>query len=279
MAPITIVTPNRLDTAFARLRRDNEAALVTYVTAGDPWPDVERTAQLIVELAGAGSDVIELGMPYSDPQADGPSIQAASQRALDSGVNPPFVLDTVRLARQSSQTPIIVMTYYNPVLRYGLRRFAEDASSAGVDGVILTDLPPEEADAWLQAADSVNMATVFLLAPTSTDQRIAAVAGKMQRGFVYCVSRTGVTGVRRDVPVELSALIERIRSATPLPVCVGFGITTPDHVAAVSAISDGAVIGSALVDFLHNNAENPAVSGELKSMVSAWKAATVRTVP
>ena len=276
-AALIQTTDNRLDTAFARLRREGEAALVTYITAGDPWPSAEQTAGLVVDLAEAGADVIELGLPYSDPQADGPSIQAASQRALDAGVNPPFVLDVVGRVRQRSGTPIVVMTYYNPVLRYGLRRFAHDASEAGVDGVILTDLPPEEADAWLEAADAVNMATIFLLAPTSTDDRIAAVAAKMRRGFVYCVSRTGVTGARRDVPVELSALVERIRSAASLPVCVGFGITTPEHVAAVSAISDGAVIGSALVDFLHNNAQNPNVGVELKSKVTAWKAATCRS--
>ena len=270
------VPSNRLDLVFTRLRAENSAALVVFVTAGDPWPDVEQTARLVADLAEAGADVIELGIPYSDPQADGPSIQASSQRALDLGVNPPFVLDVVRMVRMRSQVPIVLMTYYNPVLRYGLARFADDFVQAGADGVILTDLPPEEAGPWLVEADRTGMATQFLLAPTSDASRIDTVASRMSRGFVYCVSRTGVTGAQREVPAELSELIERIRAATPLPLCVGFGITTPQHVRTVAAVADGAVIGSALVDFLHRNKGSAGLKTDLHRLVSDWKAATRR---
>jgi tryptophan synthase alpha chain len=274
---ISTVSPNRLDIAFERLRGENAGALVTFVTAGDPWPDVDRSAELVLSLANAGADVIELGIPYSDPQADGPSIQAASQRALEGGVNPPFVLDVVRRVRKKSQVPIVLMTYYNPVFRSGLSRFASDAAAAGADGFILTDLPPEEAGPWLSEADSVGLATIFLLAPTSNDARIAFVARKMTRGFIYCVSRTGVTGAQRDVPDDLAALIARIRAASSLPVCVGFGISTPEHVATVAGIADGAVIGSALVDYLHREAENSDVMANMSAMTAQWKRATRRT--
>ena len=268
---------NRLDLMFERLRSENAAALVTFVTVGDPWPDSKRTADLIVSLAEAGSDVVELGIPYSDPQADGPSIQAASQRALEGGVNPPFCLDVVRLVRQRSQVPIVLMTYYNPVLRCGLAQFASDSHAAGADGFIITDLPPEEAGPWLSEANREGLATIFLLAPTSTDERIAAVADKMNAGFVYCVSRTGVTGARRDIPEELAALIARIRVATPLPVCVGFGITTSEHVAKISSVADGAVIGSALVDFLNREKDSPSVLSDMGEMIKQWKGATRRS--
>ena len=270
---------NRIDRRFAALRDANEAALVAFVTAGDPWPDSASTARLVALLASAGADIVELGIPYSDPQADGPSIQAASQRALEGGVNTRFVLDVVRQARQATDVPIVLMTYYNPLLRYGLTKFAADATEAGADGVILTDLPPEEAARWLDAAETCDMATIFLLAPTSTRARIELVASKMSRGFVYCVSRTGVTGARRDVPVELSDLVGQIRDATPLPVCIGFGIGTPEHVATVSTIADGAVIGSALVDKLYQARSEPNVLDTVAATVSAWKQATRRKSP
>ncbi len=267
---------NRIDLRFAELREANSAALVTYITAGDPEPTIEATATLIASLAASGADIIEVGVPYSDPQADGPSIQAASQRSLESGVNTHFVLDAVRAARQTTQVPIVLMTYYNVALRFGLERFATEIAAAGVDGVILTDLPPEEAVQWLRHADTHGLATIFLLAPTSTDKRIATVAAEMKMGFVYCVSRTGVTGVRRDVPEELAAMIARIRAHTNLPVCVGFGINTPEHVAAVSSVSDGAVIGSALVDFLHREHNSPDFNARLAALVQSWKAATLQ---
>ena len=265
---------NRLDAKLSALKSSKEGALVTFVTAGDPFPTVQGTADVVLELAHAGADIIELGIPYSDPLADGPSIQASSQRALESGITPPMVFDIVRAVRRGSDIPIVLMTYYNPVLQYGLARFADQMQDAGADGVILTDLPPEEAGAWKGIADQRGIATIFLLAPTSTEERIKAVASQMQSGFVYCVSRSGVTGARKDVPEELHSLVRQIRARTSLPICVGFGISSSEHVRYIVAFADGVVIGSALVDFLKNNSNNPAWKGPLAQLVSQWKQGT-----
>ena len=265
--------PHRLDSTFARLKAAGEGALVTFITAGDP--SVEGTPSLAALLAESGADILELGIPYSDPLADGPSIQASSQRALDRGVTPETVLQMVRDIRALSEVPIVLMTSYNLALRYGLERFAGAFSEAGADGAILTDLPPEEAAPWKAAAEKHGMATIFLVAPTSTPERIALIA-QNTTGFVYCVSRTGVTGARTELPPELKALLARVRSATDKPLCVGFGVSRPEHVAQVIEIADGAVIGSALVDFLHLHADNPAQAGELTTLVRRWKEATRR---
>ncbi len=262
--------PNRLDLTFARLKAAREGALVTFLTAGDPT--LEGTPALIAALARSGADVVELGIPYSDPLADGPSIQASSQRALDRGVTPDTVLQTVRDARALTDVPLVLMTSYNLALRCGLERFARTFTEAGADGAILTDLPPEEAAPWKAAADAVGIATIFLVAPTSTPARIALIAGSAG-GFVYCVSRTGVTGARAEMSSELAALIGRIRAATDKPVCVGFGVSTPAHVRQVLETADGAVIGSALVDFLHKTAGRPDAGEQLATLVGSWKAA------
>jgi len=263
----------RLDQTFARLKDAHEGALVTFITAGDPSP--EGTPALVAALAQAGADVVELGIPYSDPLADGPSIQASSQRALDKGVTPDTILQMIRDIRALTQVPLALMTSYNVALRYGLERFAQVFSEAGADGAILTDLPPEEAAPWKAAATGHGMATIFLVAPTSTPERIALIAHNTT-GFVYCVSRTGVTGARTELPPELKALLARIRSATDKPVCVGFGVSRPSHVRQVIENADGAVIGSALVDFLHASADNPDQAAELARLVSSWKEATRR---
>ena len=263
--------PNRLDQTFAALKEKREGALVAFITAGDP--SLLGTPNLIAALAEAGADIVELGVPYSDPLADGPSIQDASQRALERGVTPPLVFDMVRVARAKTQVPIVLMTSYNLALKYGLTGFAKTAAEAGADGVILTDLPPEEAEAWKREADRCNLATIFLVAPTSTPERVRKIA-KISSGFVYCVSRTGVTGVRSEMATELSATVAQIKAATEKPVCVGFGISTPEHVRQVVAMADGAVIGSALVDFLHSRANAPERESELRELVSGWKAAT-----
>lgn len=246
---------------------------MAFLTAGDP--SVEDTPKFIVALAEAGADVIELGIPYSDPLADGPSIQASSQRALERGVTPPRVLDMVREARHHTDVPIVVMTSYNLVLRYDLEKFARVAADVGVDGAILTDLPPEEAAPWKREADAHGLATIFLVAPTSTPERIRLIA-QSTTGFVYCVSRTGVTGARQELPPELKDTLAQIRQNTDKPLCVGFGISTPAHVAQVVGIADGAVIGSALVDFLHQNADSPARDGDLRRLVGDWKNGTRR---
>ena len=262
---------HRLDRTFAVLKAAGEGALVTFITAGDPDP--HGTPALVAALAESGADIVELGIPYSDPLADGPIIQASSQRALDSGVTPDTVLQMVRNSRALTAVPIVLMTSYNLALKYGLERFASAFAEAGADGTILTDLPPEEAGPWIAASEKAGLATIFLVAPTSTPERIDLIA-RHTTGFVYCVSRTGVTGARAQMDPELKALLTRIRAATDKPLCVGFGISTPAHVAQVLEIADGAVIGSALVRFLYDSRDNPEQGQELRRLVSSWKAAT-----
>ncbi len=263
--------PNRLDQTFIRLKAATEGALVTFITAGDPDPC--GTPALVAALAQAGADVVELGIPYSDPLADGPIIQASSQRSLDAGITPDTVLQMVKDCRTLTDVPIVLMTSYNLALRYGLMRFASVFAEAGADGTILTDLPPEEAGPWKAASEAAGLATIFLVAPTSTPERIALIA-KNTTGFVYCVSRTGVTGARAELAPELAALLTRIRAATDKPLCVGFGVSRPEHVQQVLEIADGAVIGSALVDFLHTSKDDPKQREDLARLVGAWKAAT-----
>ena len=262
---------HRLDATFARLKAAQEGALVTFVTAGDP--SIEGTPALVAALAASGADIVEIGIPYSDPLADGPSIQMSSQRALEAGVTPDTVLQMVRDIRTHTEVPIVLMTSYNLALKYGLERFAHIFAEAGADGAILTDLPPEEAAPWKAAAEKHGISTIFLIAPTSTPERIALIA-KNTTGFIYCVSRTGVTGTRSELPPELQALLARIRSASDKPICVGFGVSRPEHVSQVIKNADGAVIGSALVDFLHETAGHPGQMGELDGLVRSWKAAT-----
>lgn len=245
--------------------------MVAFVTAGDPLPN--HTADVVVTLAEAGADIVELGIPFSDPLADGPTIQASYQRALEAGTTPPKILDMVRQVRARSDVPLVLMGAWNPVLQYGLERFASDATAAGVDGTIITDLTPEEAGVWKRVCDAQGLDTVFLLAPTSTPARMALV-GAMATGFVYCVSRTGVTGARSEVPDDLPPLIAHIRSRTDRPICVGFGIGRPEHVQAVCQHADGAVVGSALVDLLHCERDNPNLHALAHDFVASLKAAT-----
>ena len=266
----------RLSERLAILKQKGERALVCYVVAGDP--SLDKTVELVRALADAGVDAIELGIPFSDPLADGPSIQAAGHRALERGATVAGVLETVRRIREISEIPIVLMTYYNPALRYGLERFARDVAAAGADGVIQTDLTPEEAGPWITAARAVNLDTVFLLAPTSTAERIDVVS-RLSTGFIYCVSRTGVTGARESVPMELEAFVERVKSGVTaqekdLPVCVGFGVSRPEHVARIGAFADGVVVGSALVDLIASHAENPALAQEVRRYAAGLKAAT-----
>ena len=220
-------------------------ALVCFVTCGDP--DFATTVDLVKAIAKAGADIVELGVPFSDPLADGPSIQASSFRALQAGATVRKVLDCVADIRRECDVPLVLMTYYNPVQKYGLERFARDAASAGADGVIMTDLPPEEGADWKRAADAAGLATIMLVAPTSTKERIKQAAN-MASGFIYCVSRTGVTGARDDIPAELKQLVSTIKSISDLPVVVGFGISRSEHVRKVTEFADGAVVGSALVN-------------------------------
>lgn len=264
---------SRIDKCFARLKASGEKALVCFVTAGDP--NLETTRQVVLEIEKAGADIVELGVPFSDPIADGPSIQASSMRALESGTTVPKVLDLVREIRKESELPLLLMTYYNLVEHYGLARFAHDAAEAGVDGMILSDLIPEEAKDWKSVADPSGINTIFLLAPTSTEPRIREVAS-LASGFIYCVSRTGVTGAQMEMAQGVRELVDRIRAGSNLPVAVGFGISKPEHVREVCGYADGAVVGSVLVNLIAEKAGSPSLLDEVRHLVSALKAGTTQ---
>jgi tryptophan synthase alpha chain len=238
---------SRITDRFEQLRARGEKGLIIYIMAGDP--DLETTRRLILALERSGADVIELGVPFTDPLADGPSIQAANERALAGGTTLAQILEMVRGLRRESQVPLLLMTYYNPIFRSGLAETARAAKDAGVDGMLITDLPPEEAEEWKAAASAAELDTIFLLAPTSTDERIR-IAAKMASGFVYCVSRTGVTGVQAELPPDLEALLSRIRAETDQPIAVGFGVSKPEHVRQIGEWCDAAVVGSAVVNLI-----------------------------
>ena len=244
----------RIGDLFARKKLEGRAAFIAYITAGDPRPD--RTAELVLALERGGTDLIELGVPFSDPIADGPVIQRASERALRAGMNLPRLLDSVREIRRVSQIPLLLFSYMNPLLRYGFERLAVDAREAGIDGVLLTDLSVEEAAEPVSRLRGQNLDTVFLAAPTSTDRRLDLVA-RYSSGFVYLVSRTGVTGERAALDPGVSDLIARARRHTKLPLAVGFGISTPEQVAAVASSCDGVVVGSAIVRTIERHAASP----------------------
>lgn len=230
---------------------DHKPGLVVYLTAGDPSLDATRAIAL--EAIDAGTDVIELGVPFSDPLADGPIIQRASERALARGTSLKDVLALAKEIRAARpHVGLILFTYCNPVLRYGLRRFADDAVAAGADGVLLTDMIVEEAGEYLAEMDRVNLAPIFLAAPTSPDERLEAIA-RHSKGFVYAISRTGITGKQQNVTADASSLVGRIRRWTKLPVAVGFGISNAEHFAQVAEFADAAVIGSAIVDLIERS--------------------------
>lgn len=238
---------NRIDRTFSELKSQGRKALVCFVTAGDP--NLDATKSLVPAIAEAGADIIELGVPFSDPMAEGPTIQASSLRAISAGTTIDRLFECIKEIRIECDTPLVLMTYSNPVISYGFDRFAQNAAVSGADGVIMTDMPPEEAGEWKEAADNAGLATIFLVAPTSTKDRIKRAAN-MASGFIYCVSRTGVTGARSDIPIELGDLVGRIKDVSDLPVVVGFGISKPEHVAGIFTFADGAVVGSALVDVI-----------------------------
>lgn len=234
----------RIQQLFERTRRENRAAFIAYLTAGDPTPD--ETPAIAATLVRAGVDLIELGVPFSDPVADGPVIQRASARALAAGTTLPKVLDIAREIRAASEVPLLLFTYLNPALHYGFERLAREAKAAGIDGVLLTDLSVEEAAPYMQPLRAAGLDTVFLAAPTSTERRLKLVA-EYSTGFVYLVSRTGVTGERAALSDSLAPLIEKMRAATSLPLAAGFGISTPEQAATTARMADGVVVGSAIV--------------------------------
>lgn len=254
---------------FAELRARNEKALVLFVTAGDP--SLAELPAILEALQEGGADLIEVGIPFSDPIADGPIIQASSQRALDQGVTPGAALEV--LAKAQLRVPLITMGYYNTFYRLGLDKSASELSRSGVSGTILSDLTPEEADDWIGASKANGLENIFLAAPTSTDERLDQVCRRAS-GFVYAVSRTGVTGSGSAVPPEVKTLVQRIKARTPLPVCVGFGISKPEHVRMVCEVADGAVIGSWLVDFLAEEWQGGKGRDRLVESLQQLKAAT-----
>ena len=234
----------RIQRLFERAHKEGRAALIAYVTAGDPSP--QRTPEIVAALERGGVDLIELGVPLSDPIADGLVIQRAAARALQAGTTVPKVLDIARQIRKASETPLLLFTYLNPVLRYGLDKLAQDAKAAGIDGCLLTDVSVEEAEPYVAAMRAAELDTVFLAAPTSTERRLKLVA-QYSTGFVYLVSRTGVTGERAALSQDLGPLIDKMRSVTKLPLAAGFGISTPEQAGAVAKMADGVVVGSAIV--------------------------------
>ena len=235
---------SRITRRFEELRRRGELGLIAFLTAGDPTLDA--TERFVLALAEAGADLVELGVPFSDPVADGPTIQRSSERALRAGTTLASVLELVRRLRQKTEIPLVIFSYFNPVLQMGLEMFASGAADAGADGVLLTDLTLEEGSDYRAILRGKGLDTIFLVAPTSTDDRLKRIA-EASSGFVYLISRTGVTGAREALPEDLPALIRRTRAVTSLPLAVGFGISLPGHVSILGGLADAAVVGSALV--------------------------------
>ena len=252
---------SRIERKFDELRKAGESALIPFVTAGDP--NLATTLKILEELAESGADCIELGVPFSDPTADGPTIQRASERALRKGLSMPAILRLVREFRRKSEVPIVLFGYFNPFFRYGLKKFCRDSAHVGVDGILCVDLPPEESAELKRWTDAEGLNLIFLLSPTSDRNRLQLVTGLAQ-GFIYYVSVTGVTGVRRQLDDNLRMQVARVRRASALPVGVGFGISTPKQAAWVAGFADAVVVGSALVERIEKakgNAEKVRCAG------------------
>jgi tryptophan synthase alpha chain len=253
----------RIQQLFDRRKSEGKAALIAYLTAGDPTP--EATPGLVAALERGGADLIELGVPFSDPIADGPVIQRGADRALKAGTSVAKVLDIAKRIRAASEIPLLLFTYLNPVLRYGLENLARDAKAAGIDGCLLTDVSVEEAEVYVNAMRAAGLDTVFLAAPTSTPERLKLVA-KYSSGFIYLVSRTGVTGERAEISTMLQPLIDATRAISALPLAAGFGISTPEQAGAVAKIADGVVVGSAIVRLIEQNAGEAGLENYARSL-------------
>jgi tryptophan synthase alpha chain len=258
----------RISRKFRALADAGELGLIAYITAGDP--SLDASVRIVLAAAEAGADIIELGVPFSDPVADGPVIQRASERALRAGTTLAGVLALVRDLRAHAEVPLVLFSYFNPILQMGLQKFAESAASAGADGVLATDLTPEEADEYRATMRAHGLDTIFLAAPTSTDQRLERIASA-STGFLYLVSRTGVTGARETLPEGLPHLVRRIRNLTDLPIAVGFGISLPSHVSVLGGIADAAVVGSALMAEVEGAASVDAAVAAVSARVRALK--------
>jgi len=254
---------NQIQEVFTNLKRENRAAFIPYITAGDP--DLEKTGELIFALARNGADIIELGVPFSDPIADGPTIQRGSERALRAKTTLTKIIALTKEIKEGLNVPLVLMSYYNPVLRFGLKRFAQEAKEAGIAGMIIPDLPPEEAEELIEAANQNVLATIFFLAPTSTKERIKLI-DSASTGFIYYVSLTGITGAREKLAESLGSKMKEIKSLTKKPVAVGFGISTQEQVKEVSGLADGVIVGSAIVDKIEKYGQ----SRDLKRIVGEF---------
>ncbi len=261
----------RIRRTFERLRTIHERALIPYVTAGNP--DIETTKALVREMARRGGDIIEIGVPFSDPLADGPIVQRASQRALQGGTTMRKILHMVGELRSDVDAPLVLMTYYNPVFRYGEAAFVADALAAGVDGLIIPDLPPEEANTLIDLTSETLLDLIFLVAPTSTPERMASIAAA-SRGFIYYVSRLGTTGVRDRLSNDLRSMLAQLRSVTSKPIAVGFGVSTPEHVRLVAEMADGVVVASAILKLIEDLPDRSKVLEPVGDFVAELKAAT-----
>jgi tryptophan synthase alpha chain len=256
----------RIEKRFAQLKSEGRKAFIPYITAGDPT--LELTEQLVLALDKAGADVIELGVPFSDPIADGPVIQRATERGLKAGVTLTKILGLGRSIREKSAIPLLLFSYYNPLLNYGLEKLAKDAAAAGFDGVLASDLTVEESEPFVRAMHSAGLNTVFLVAPTSSPERIKKIA-EASTGFMYAVSRTGVTGEQQQLAGELKEFLRTLRRCTPSPVAVGFGISRPEHVKAVWEEADGAVVGSSIVKEIEQHTGKPNMVEKVAAF-AAW---------
>ena len=266
----SVQNSTRISRRFAELRAAGELGIVAFITAGDP--SLDATHKFVLALADAGADVIELGIPFSDPLADGPTIQRASERALKSGTTLAGVLQLVRQIRQASQVPLVLFTYFNPILQMGLEKFAAAAAQVGADGVLVTDLTPEESEDYRRIIHAQNLDTIFLAAPTSDDERLQRISA-CSSGFLYLISRTGVTGAKDSLPDDLPGLLRRVHHFTELPVAVGFGISLPGHVSVLGGLADAAVVGSALVSEIEKASSIESASTALRDRVKVLKEA------
>ena len=256
--------PNRLDARFAHLRSTGKRAFVAYICAGDPT--LEATVDIVLALEAAGVDVVELGLPFSDPLADGVVNQLAADRAIRSGTTTPKVLEMIKVIRQRSQIPLVLFTYLNPVYTYGYARFHHDAAAAGADGILVLDLPADEAAQNPELKPTPELRHIRLIAPTTPHDRVPKIAADAE-GFIYYVSREGVTGAQTSIATGIAEMVAHIQSTTPVPVCVGFGISTPEQAATVAAMADGVVVGSAIVKLIGKIGVGPSLATEVGALV------------
>ena len=265
---------NRIAERFARLRRDGKKAFVVYIGAGDP--NLDATRQLALAFEQAGVDILELGVPFSDPLADGLVNQLAAQRGLESGTTPPRLLETVAAIRRQSQLPIVLYIYFNLIHRVGLERFILDAAKAGVDGLLVLDLPPEEAENYEALMRAAGLCNIYLVAPTTPEARVELIV-KRGAGFIYYISRIGVTGMQTNVAADLAEQVAKIRAHTKLPVAVGFGVSNPEQARLVAQAADGVVVGSAVVNQIADHGQSPELVAKVSAFVKSL-AAAVKTV-